>query len=154
MKKLILYGGLAVAALSFFGKNKISGLGDAIGALQVKFKRFSNMNFKSGIRFDADVVLLNPTPVDIGLGVGNMVTLSKIVFKDVHGRVLGTSFPNITAIEIPARNGVELEGIPVQLDGDNINNIIKSLFGKGLNPESLKYDLVFTALGQEFTVNV
>ena len=155
MYKLLIYGGAALAGLALLGKNKASTLGYVIDKLDVSVKKMRNIKLSglTVLNLIVDVQLYNPTAENLTLTAGKVVRLVKMEFYDTTGRFLGESYPNIDGIEIPARSGLTLTGIPVKLNLQNADALINAALSSAMSESSLNYKLTFEALGQSFTIN-
>jgi len=155
MKSWLIYGGMALAGFALFGKDKLTGITSVGQKIQPKIKGIKNLKFGSGgITFNIDLELVNPTPVDLDVSSGNLVSLDKIQFFSKNGVLLGESTPNLKSIEVPANSGVVLTGIPVQISSTNVAELFSavSAFASG-GTSPLAYKLFFGALGKQFEIN-
>ena len=155
MKNILIFGGMAIAGFALFGRNKLTDIVSVGEKIQPNIKRIKNIKFGgSGITFNIDLALFNPTPVALDVSTGNFISLDKIQFFSKKGTLLGESLPGLDSIEVPASSGIVLTGIPVQISTTNVGELFSavSAFATG-GPAPLNYKLFFGALGKQFEIN-
>lgn len=154
MKNYLLFGGLALAGFTLFGKKKLTGISQVAQQLEVKVKGIKNLKVTfSAIHFNVSIELFNPTDQDLTVHTGKMLTLRSIRFYDQSGKFIGESFPNLNNIEIPAKSGINLTSIPTTINLKNIDAAFNSLVNNALNQQAMKYEMNFEAFGKNFIVN-
>lgn len=149
MNKLIIYGGLALGA-GYFLKRKVGNTLSVANNLEVSIESFKHLKLQNnGVQFQIDARIYNPTDIDLSVQSGGLLKLKQIDFYDQSGQPLGQSFPSVDSVEILAKSGIVLAGIPVTIPYADLGGAIEA----AMQPANLNYKLHFEALGKTFTID-
>ncbi len=118
MKKAIIISSLLVASAFFLSKEKVKTL---LAEYEIIFKQ---LKIKlAGIRelkiankeLKANVILTitNPTTTDLGVDTNSYIALNKLFFYTENGKFIGTAYPEISNIQLPAGKILTTPEIPV-----------------------------------------
>lgn len=154
MYKLFIYGGMALAGLTLFGKNKISGIAAVAEQLDVSVNKIRQPKIIGNtISLLVDMDIYNPTDQSLTISSGKVLTLKSIRFYDVAGKFLGEAYPNLSGIEVAAKNGRTITNIPAVISLQNVDALFNTMIDTFLGQRQLNYQLTFEALGKSFTIN-
>ncbi|GAA4274956.1 hypothetical protein U6A24_12590 [Aquimarina gracilis] len=153
MKKLLLLGGAAFLASTYFGKQKITEIRNVIDSLILRVNGIRNFKFDlTGLNFDIDLNITNPTTENLNLQTGNMITLRRLLFYTDQGEFIGQSFPNLTGIEIPANGTINIANLRTHIDTGNIGTLINNAIGLFIDPSKLQVKAEIESLGKLYTI--
>lgn len=150
-KKILLIAGGALVVSSIVGFQKVTKIKEIFDEMDIVpdiVKNF-DINLKGRIRFDLDIKLINKSNEDLYVtGVG-LVTLKQIIlfYKDTY---LATVDVNIGEIEIPAKSEFYLRKIPIEVDGVNVLQNIRSLIDFNIN--NLATTGIINAMGNDYEI--
>tara|TARA_B100000929_G_scaffold108284_1_gene85835 strand:+ start:814 stop:1281 length:468 start_codon:yes stop_codon:yes gene_type:complete len=153
LQKLLTIGGVALGAW-YFGKDKVQGYSKALDNISFNLKNTSNLNFdgNGGMQIDVSVEVVNPTTTNLSIP-GKMINIKKIDFSTPSGKYLGTAFPNVNNIALPANSKQVIPNIPVQVAiSDALSNFMEviEVFS---DTSKLRITTTIEAFGKEFTIN-
>lgn len=149
MKKVILGTIVAVGIYSLVKFNKVK---ESVGELKLKINGLSNLDISiKQIRFNLSLKILNPTNEHIGINTYKLLKLHQIKFYNKRNKAyLGTANVNISDVQIPGKNAIEIKDIPTRLPVENlISNL--DLF-QGNIDDKLLINLHFESLGKQFVL--
>lgn len=152
MRKIIAIGAI-VGALALAGKNKVEDYVDdyvtIFSKLKVKFLSLTNLGFANGgITCKINIRITNTSNINLDIVTGNYITLRRVLFYNDVGEFLGESYPNISAIQIPAKSAIELNNIPTEIPITQIEDIFGTALSIFSNPENLHVKIELEALGK------
>lgn len=155
MIKYLLIGGAALGGLALLTKDKVTGIAAVAKELKVSVTKLKNIKLAGlqALNLTIDLQVFNPTPQNLTISTGKVLTLSKIRFFDRTGKFLGESYPQVSGIEIPAQSGLTVSNIPVVINLQNAGAVLNTLVDTALSQSQLQYELTFEGLGQTFTIN-
>ncbi len=149
---LLLIGGVAFGAM-YFGKQKVTEIKNVVDALLLRVNGIRNFQIETtGVNFDIDLDITNPTKEGLHLSTGNLVTLKRLLFYSESGQFIGESFPNLSGIEIPARGSMNIPNLSTSIDISNIGNLFNSAIGIFIDPSKLNVKAELESLGKTYTI--
>ena len=104
------------------------------------------------MQIDVSVEVVNPTTTNLSIP-GKMINIKKIDFSTPSGKYLGTAFPNVNNIALPANSKQVIPNIPVQVAiSDALSNFMEviEVFS---DTSKLRITTTIEAFGKEFTIN-
>lgn len=134
MKRALVYIGIAAAGIAYIGRNRLGIVSNDLKEIQVRVSSIKVKGFNlQSINLLATVGITNPTGRDININSLGLVTLDKIEFFDKQGQFLGVGYPNITSLNVPAQDTIEVTNVPLQISVKNIGPVINTLIAAFTN---------------------
>ncbi|WP_271770467.1 hypothetical protein [Aquimarina algiphila] len=153
MKNILLLVGGAVIGSMYFGKQKVTEIRNVIDALLLRVNGIRNFQLEStGVNFDIDLDITNPTEQGLNLSTGNLVTLKRLLFYSESGQFIGESFPNLSGIEIPAKGSMNIPNLSTSIDISNIGSLFNSAIGIFIDPSKLNVKAELESLGKSYII--
>jgi len=150
-KKVLIFGGLALAALSSYGAKKGFDLSTVVGGLETKLVGVRGLRVRSDhFTIKVDVSITNPSDKALDFSSGGAMTIKQLNIFDKSGKLVAKATPNLQAISIVPGGTVVLENVEVSSEYGNILNMIIS--GVSTNPEDYTVETIVDALGTTFTI--
>lgn len=148
MKKLLIIGGIGIAALSIFGFKKISDYSNVIDQLTVRpagiADLFSGFNLNVS-RFKLKLRIDNPTDLDFNISTIGLITIKKVLILNSKGELLATTTINSNQINIPAKGFTITEWLPIEIA--TLSTIQNLLSGSGIDPQDFIYKVEINIAG-------
>ncbi len=152
LKAVLSLGALAATGFFVFGKDKFSEYTNVLENLEMDIKGIRNISFNREISFKVDVQISNPTNISINVP-GNQLVIKNLHFYTLSGKKLGTAYPNIADINLPANNYRLITNIPVSLSMAEIGNNLAEILDIIGDQDKLKIAADIEAFGKSFTIN-
>ena len=153
MKKILITAGIGIALATMMSRKKVANTYTALKGLALKVNGISDLKIKSnGLQFNLDINITNTSPFALSVDSFGSVKLSKLTFKTINGTPLGDSFPNITNIEIPAGQTLQLPNVPTLIPISNIGGTINAMLSAFKNPDNLVVSSTFDTPVGQYTV--
>jgi len=152
MKKIILISSLILASGFFLSKEKVKNLiadyESVFKQLKIKLAGIRDLNIANS-QLTARVILniTNPTSTDLGLDTNSYVTLKKLLFYTGSGKFIGTAYPEINNIQLPAGKILTTPEIPVIVP--IVPDVLLEL---ALNSKNLQVRAEIEALNTTYTI--
>lgn len=154
MKKALIIGGVAIAVLATLASKKIGNISEAVKGLKVKITSLKNVRFSGGnIVFDLDISITNNTLQDLNVNTFGAILLKEITFSNSVGEVIGSSYPNLTNINIPSGQTVIYKGLETQLPLGNIGLALNTALNVLKNPALLNISADLETPTGIYTIN-
>lgn len=155
MKKYLFLGGLAYLGYQAFqfGNNKVSQVKNVVERLKVRVTSINNVKIvDGGVTFYTNLEVINTTAQGLDVQSNQIVSIRRINFFTEGGQFLGVATPNITGINLPPNQSVNLKSIPTFVEIKNFGVVLDNAIGLFLDPNRLRITTEITALGKTFTV--
>lgn len=154
MKKYIIIGVAALVMASTLAKGKISNIAQAVKGLKIKILGLKNVSINSGnIVFDLDIAITNNTSQDLNINSYGAILLKELTFSNSVGEVIGSSYPNLTNINIPSGQTVIYKGLETQLPLSNIGLALNTALNVLKNPGLLNISADLETPTGIYTIN-
>jgi len=148
MKKKLIIG--LIAASATYAVVKYQKVKKSFGELDIKISGINNLKVSfTQIAFNMSFRIYNPTNTDVGINTYQLLSLKQIKFYNKRNNAyLGTAIVNVSNIQIPGKQALEIKDIPTQLP---VKNLLSNLeLFKGNIEENLLIKLQFESLGKQF----
>ncbi len=153
MKNLLLLGGVALVAVSYYGKRKVTEIRNVIDSLILGVSGIHNFNFAAGnLTFDIDLKIANPTNQALNVQTGNLITVKRLLFYSQKGDFIGESFPNLSSIEIPAHGSISIKNLATQINTSNLGNLINNALSIFTDANNLQVKAEIESLGKIYMI--
>lgn len=149
VKNTLIVSGLLLGAVALFAYEKIERLKRVFENLIIRPKNFRELKVSlTNISFVVDLLITNPTNENFDVS-GYVATLRRVNFF-YNGNYVGTAKPQISEIDIPAKNQLQLNNIPVVLPAKAILQNIMEITAFDLN--KLSVEAVVSIAGTEYYI--
>ena len=147
IKKIILG---SVVGVGIYSLVKFKDVTESVEKLYLKISGLSNLNISiNQIRFNLSFSIHNPTNAHVGINTYKLLKLHQIKFYNKKNNAyLGTATVNLSNVQIPGKQTLEIKDVPTQLPVENLLSNLE-LF-QGNIEENLLIKLQFESLGQQF----
>jgi hypothetical protein len=155
-KKLLTYFGIAAIGVYLFGEKKFKEAKTVMDNIKLELSSISNIKFNlPRIKFDAVLLLKNPTNIDFGATLSSKIIVKEIRIYSVSRQYLGKGNTNIFEIQLPPNSSVELPKLSLELEAETaIDDILSNLISYMDNAlNSLVFEIDVQAFGNVFTIN-
>lgn len=152
LTKLILVAGAGVVGYSVCRTNQLK---QGLEQITVKISGIRNIKVdwdNLTISVLADLQLINPTNINIGLGTAGAIKIKRIAFINRNtGALIGEALTDITGISIEKQNFTTIKDIAVTIP------VLKGLLANiqlfNNQKELLAVQLTISILGKDYTIN-
>lgn len=149
VKKTIIIGSLIIGAVFAFSAQKYNDLKRVFEQLTMKPKNIRDLKVSlSNISFVTDLLFTNPTNEAFDVS-GYIATLTRLNFF-YNGKYVATAKPTITDVNIPAKNQLEINNIPVVIPAQSVLDNLQEIMSFDVN--NLSVEAVIEVAGKEFYI--
>lgn len=134
MKKILAIGAIAATGLFFFVKDKAAHISKTLKELIVKVVAITDVKLNTGngsVDFNTSVSIHNPSSTDLNIDTAGLISINRIIYKNLHGQTIGESYPDITNVSIPKGQTLQLDkiptSIPIGIIGSALNTLLTTL---------------------------
>jgi len=149
-KKLLVAGGLTLAAFTIYGFKKVESLKAVFDRMTIKPTRVSSIKVDlNKVSFNIDILIENPTNTGFALTGASIASLKRImVYRD--GVSLGTVEVNMQSIDIAAYSSAAITNLPFTISTESV--LYNLITASSFDMNKLKIIAIVGVLGAEYVI--
>tara|TARA_R110000751_G_scaffold40862_4_gene96428 strand:+ start:2462 stop:2923 length:462 start_codon:yes stop_codon:yes gene_type:complete len=138
MKKLLLFTGIALGGIYYFGQQKLIDIKSIVQQLQFKLLKMYDVKIESSaVKFKVDLSITNPTQQNLAADANGFVTLSKLKYYNLQEEMIGQSNVDVQKIMIAAGETIRFESLETSIPISNVGGAINTILNRFKNPDNI-----------------